>query len=436
MNKTIKVTCDVKDYADLEDIHVIQGKLKTLSEANYKKLRDSIEKEGFAFPIHVWPNNGVYNIIGGTHRKLALTKMKEEGYDIPKIPIIKIEANDLQHAKKLLLLETSSFAKITEEGLAEFMEDMDFSILEDVELEGMEDFDFLIPPIEGDDSKDDEVPEVEENAVAKLGDVWLLGSHRLLCGDSTKREDVDKLMKGEKADMVFTDPPYGISLGFETPEQAKARNRRTDGLRVQNDDLQDDDLLQFLISSISNADSVLEKGGAFYICSPIGKEVRKFIEAIEFSNWHYQSGLVWNKSSLSLSRHDYHPKHEIIHYGWKGGKAHTWEADRKQTTVFDFDKPSKSGLHPTIKPVELVEYYISNVSKHGFKVLDLFLGSGTSIIASEKLGRSCYGMELDEKYCDVIIKRWQEYTKKEAIRESDGANFNNLYSEVLTKRSC
>jgi site-specific DNA-methyltransferase (adenine-specific) len=238
-------------------------------------------------------------------------------------------------------------------------------------------------------------------------------------------------MNGEKADMVFTDPPYGISLGFETKEQAKARNRRTDGLVVKNDNLQGSDLEEFLTTSLTNADAVLKTGGAFYVCSPIGAEVRKFIQAIEACDWHYQSGLVWNKSSLSLSRHDYHPKHEIIHYGWKPGSAHHWYADRKQTTVFDFDKPSRSELHPTTKPVELVEYYINNVTKISYVVLDLFGGSGSTMIACEKSGRFSRLIELDEKYCDVIINRWQNYTGKKAVLEST----NQTYEELKAERS-
>ena len=260
----------------------------------------------------------------------------------------------------------------------------------------------------------DEVPEVPAYPVTQLGDLWILGEHRLLCGDSTKAEDMERLMNGEKADMIFTDPPYGISLGFETPEQAKARNRRVDGLKVKNDDLQGDDLQALLTDSLALAVASLNKGGAFYICSPIGKEVRKFIQACEDNDLHYQSGLVWNKSSLCLSRHDYHPKHEIIHYGWKKGDAHNWFTDRKQTSVYDFDKPSRSESHPTSKPVELVSYFIGNVSKQGFLVIDSFLGSGSTLIAAEKTGRKCYGMELDLKYCDVIVKRWEDFTGKKA----------------------
>jgi DNA modification methylase len=270
---------------------------------------------------------------------------------------------------------------------------------------------------------EDEVPEAPTQPVTVLGDTWLLGRHRVRCGDSTSITDVDALMMGRKADVCFTDPPYGISLGYETAEHAKARNRRTDGKIVANDNLKDDALLKFLTDALSTADAHLNLGAAFYVCSPIDQEVRKFIQAIESVEWHYQSGLVWNKSSLSFSRHDYHPKHEIIHYGWKKGAAHRWFADRKQTTVFDFDKPSRSADHPTTKPVGLVEYYLQNVSKGGDLVLDLFLGSGTTLIACEKLSLVCNGMELNPAYCDVIVKRWQTLTGKQATLESTGQTF-------------
>jgi len=187
-------------------------------------------------------------------------------------------------------------------------------------------------------------------------------------------------------------------------------------------------LQEFLSTCVSNIDAYLVFGGAFYLCSPIDKEVKKFIQACEDSDWHYQSGLVWNKSSLCLSRHDYHPKHEIIHYGWKKGAAHNWLADRKQTTVFDFDKPSRSELHPTTKPVELVEYYISNVVKNAI-VIDLFGGSGSTMIACENLNNKSRLMELDEKYCDVIINRWQNYTGKQATLELTGQTYEELKRE-------
>ena len=249
-----------------------------------------------------------------------------------------------------------------------------------------------------------------------MGRLRLRSRHRVLCGDSTKAEDVERLMAGAIADLTFTDPPYGISLGDETPEQAKAHNRRTDGKTIENDDLKGERLTEFLSRSLAIVDHHLRPGGAFYVCSPIGVEVRKFIQAIEATRWHYQTGLVWNKNSLSLSRFDYQPKHEVIHYGWKGGAAHKWRSDRKQTSVIDHAKPSKSEDHPTIKPTQLVAYFISNVSDCSDIVLDPFLGSGTTLVAAEQLDRRCFGMEIDPTYCDIIVRRFENLTGEEAVR--------------------
>ena len=320
--------------------------------------------------------------------------------------------------------EEQEYADLTADNAVSLWSELDFSGINtdigslgpdfDLDLLGIKNFKIDVAEKEA-LTDPDSVPAVPAEPRTKLGDVYCLGVHRLMCGDSTIIDSVEKLMDGQKADMVFTDPPYGISLGFnETPAQAKARNRRVDGLKVSNDDLQGDSLEEFLTTCLSNASTALKPGGAFYICSPIGKEVRKFIAAIESCDWHYQCGLVWNKSSLSLSRFDYHPKHEIVHYGWKAGAAHSWLSDRKQTSVFDFDKPSKSELHPTTKPVELIEYFVGNNVPQGALILDLFGGSGSTLIAAEKTGRAAHLMELDPKYCDVIVKRWEDYTGRKA----------------------
>ena len=388
--------------ADINTIRENPHNPRTIPEEKFRKLVDSLRQFPEmleARPIVVDKDNIV---LGGNMR---LKAAREAG--LKEVPIYR---SDWSHDK------SSEFVIKDNVGFGEW--DWDLLANEwDVYPLAEWGLDVWTPEEENEGLTDpDEVPEVPADAVTQLGDLWILGEHRLLCGDSTKAEDMERLMNGEKADMIFTDPPYGISLGFETPEQAKARNRRVDGLKVKNDDLQGDDLQALLTDSLALAVASLNKGGAFYICSPIGKEVRKFIQACEDNDLHYQSGLVWNKSSLCLSRHDYHPKHEIIHYGWKKGDAHNWFTDRKQTSVYDFDKPSRSESHPTSKPVELVSYFIGNVSKQGFLVIDSFLGSGSTLIAAEKTGRKCYGMELDPKYCDVIIKRWEDFTGQKASK--------------------
>jgi site-specific DNA-methyltransferase (adenine-specific) len=270
----------------------------------------------------------------------------------------------------------------------------------------------------------DEVPEVPQNVFGvKRGDVWLLGNHRIMCGDSTSEDDVKNLMDGKVADMVWTDPPYNVALGMdETAEQAKARGRRTDGLVVKNDNMSDTDFREFLLIVFKNYINSTKKGGAIYVAHA-DIEGYNFRGAMRDAGWMVKQCLIWVKSSLVMGRQDYQWRHEPILYGWKEGAAHTWFSDRKQSTVMEFDKPSRNEFHPTMKPVELVEYNVKNSSKSGELIIDFFSGSGSgsgsgsTLIACEKTGRTCYGMELDEHYVSVIIKRWQDFTGKTAIKE-------------------
>jgi site-specific DNA-methyltransferase (adenine-specific) len=264
----------------------------------------------------------------------------------------------------------------------------------------------------------DDVPEPPADPITKPGDLWILGHHRLLCGDSTSMDEVERLMGGTQADLLLTDPPYNVALGRdETPEEAKKRNRRTDGLTIQNDSMSDDDFRQFLRDVYSAADAVMKPGAAFYIWYAEPDANCAFRLAANDVGWKIRQCLVWNKNSLVMGRQDYHWKHEPCLYGWKEGAAHFWGSDRSQTTVLDFNKPSRNGEHPTMKPVELFQYQLENSSKKNGVVLDLFGGSGTTLIASEKTSRQARLMELDPRYCDVIVKRWEDFTGKKAILE-------------------
>jgi DNA modification methylase len=275
----------------------------------------------------------------------------------------------------------------------------------------------VLDTVEGDTDPDD-VPEVPEEPVTKPGDLWILGNHRLLCGDSTDVLAVERLMDGKKADLLVTDPPYNVALGMdETPEEAKKRNRRTDGLTIQNDSMSDDDFRQFLRDVYSAADASMKPGATFYIWYAEPDANCAFRLAARDAGWKIRQCLIWNKNSLVMGRQDYHWKHEPCLYGWKDGAAHFWASDRSQTTVLDFNKPSRNGEHPTMKPVELFQYQVENSSKKGGMVLDLFGGSGTTLIACEKTGRQARLMELDPRYCDVIVKRWEDFTGKKAMLE-------------------
>jgi site-specific DNA-methyltransferase (adenine-specific) len=260
---------------------------------------------------------------------------------------------------------------------------------------------------------EDAVPEVPETPITKLGDVWLLDKHRVMCGDSTSISDLEKLTDGRLVDMWLTDPPYNVAYVGKTK----------DSLTIQNDSMNDEQFRQFLRDAYVAADIVMKAGAVFYIWHA-DSEGYNFRGAAADAGWKVRQCLIWKKSSLVMGRQDYHWKHEPCLYGWKEGAGHLWSADRKQTTILEFNRPSRSGEHPTMKPVELFEYQMLNNTKGSDIVLDSFGGSGTTAIACEKNGRQARLMELDPRYCDVIVKRWQEFTGKKATLESTGVEFD------------
>jgi site-specific DNA-methyltransferase (adenine-specific) len=254
---------------------------------------------------------------------------------------------------------------------------------------------------------DFETPEGGIETDIVLGDLFEIGEHRLLCGSSTEIDTWANLMGNELCDLVITDPPYNVALGMETKEQAKARNRRTDGLVIKNDKMSNDDFYKFLYDFFTSIGSYSKKGASIYVWYA-SSEVVNFVSALVASGWFYKQELIWNKNAMIMGRQDYQWKHEPCLYGWKEGDSHNWNSDRKQTTILEFNKPSRNGEHPTMKPVELIAYQVSNSSKIGNLVCDGFLGSGTTMVAAHQLNRKCYGMELDPKYCQVIVDRMRK----------------------------
>lgn len=261
--------------------------------------------------------------------------------------------------------------------------------------------------------EDDYTDEVTEPK-SQRGDIWILGEHRLMCGDSTKTDDVEKLMNGELADLLITDPPYNVNY------EGKTKDR----LKIENDKMSDSNFREFLRDAFTTADIVMKAGACFYIWYA-DSEGYNFRGACKDVNWQVRQCLIWNKNTLVMGRQDYQWKHEPCLYGWKDGASHLWASDRKQTTVIDFDKPLRNGEHPTMKPVGLFDYQIKNNTKGSDIVLDLFGGSGTTLIACEQNHRKARLMELDEHYVDVIIQRWQNLTNKDAVR-IDGVKYNDL----------
>jgi site-specific DNA-methyltransferase (adenine-specific) len=264
--------------------------------------------------------------------------------------------------------------------------------------------------------KEDEFdPDAKFETKVQRGEVWQLGEHRLMCGDSTSAEDVAKLMNGEQADLWLTDPPYNVAIGITDIEDAKRRNRRTDGLVIENDAMSNDDFHKFLVSAFKNAADVMKPGAAFYIWFA-SREHCNFELSLNEADLRVRQELIWNKNSLIMGRQDYQWKHEPCLYGWKEGAAHNWYSDRCQSTVIDWNKPSKSEDHPTMKPVGLFGYQIQNSSKEGDIILDSFGGSGTTIVACEQIGRKARLMEFEPHYCNVIIARWEKLTGQKAIK--------------------
>jgi DNA modification methylase len=261
----------------------------------------------------------------------------------------------------------------------------------------------VLEPEEGLTDADD-VPEVPEEPITKPGDLWILGNHRLLCGDSTDVLAVERLMDGKKANLWLTDPPYNIAY------EGGSKKRKA----IENDSMGSDDFRQFLRDAYSVADMHICPGAAFYIWHA-DTEGYNFRGAAIDIGWNVRQTLIWNKNNSAFGRSDFHWKHEPCLYGWKEGAAHSWYNDRKQTTVLNFDRPSRSEQHPTMKPVDLIEYCLCNNTQQNSIVLDSFGGSGTTLIACERQHRHARLMELDPAYCDVIVKRWEAFTGLTAV---------------------
>jgi len=402
------------EYKNIKELIPYCNNSRTHSDEQVLQIASSIKEFGFTNPVLI---DGQGGIIAGHGRIMAAQKLKMD--EVPTITL-----SDLSEAQKKAYI-------IADNKLA-LNSGWDDELLK-IELEQLKELDFDLGLIGFSDDElallmggetteglvdEDQVPELVDDPVTVLGDVWLLGNHRLMCGDSTSIESLDQLCKGQLVDMWLTDPPYNVAYEGGTKDK----------LTIQNDDMSDDQFRQFLRDCYVAADAVMKPGAVFYIWHA-DSEGYNFRGACFDAGWKVRQCLIWKKSVLVMGRQDYHWKHEPCLYGWKDGAGHLWAADRKQTTILEFDKPQRNGEHPTMKPVALFEYQMLNNTKGGDIVLDSFGGSGTTIIAAEKNGRIGYAMELDPKYCDVIIKRWQDFTGKQATLESNGKTYNELLND-------
>lgn len=361
-------------------------------------VAESIDQCGYITPI-VCDENLL--ILAGETRLKALKKRR-----VKRAEVLQVTGLTEEQKKKYRLLDNKvgEIAEWDIDLLAEELTDIDFGDYDfgfDELVALAEDSTINATSSAVEDDYDEPIP---ETTTIKRGDIYQLGRHRLMCGDSTSKADMALLMDGNKADLLLTDPPYNVNYTGGT----------SDHLTIQNDNMEDAAFRKFLIDAFSAADAVMRPGAAFYIWHA-DSEGLNFRGACHDVGWPVRQCLIWNKNSLVMGRQDYQWKHEPCLYGWKSGAAHTWESDRKQTTVIDFDKPMRSDIHPTMKPVGLFDYEIQNSTRPGDIVLDAFGGSGTTIIACEQNQRRGFVMELDERYVQAIINRWEEFTGEKAV---------------------
>lgn len=355
------------------------------------KIAMSIEKYGMNDPIGIWGDKNI--IVEGHGRMLACIKL---GMDT--VPVIRLDHLTDEQRREYAIMHNKT-AELSAWDIDLLSEEISL-------LPGLDDFgiDWKLPTVEELDAVEDDYDgELPEQPKSKLGDIYQLGRHRLMCGSSTDPAQVEALMDGRQADMLLTDPPYGVDYVGKTK----------DALKIDNDKLQGENFLHFLADAFQAANDVMKPGAVFYISHADSKGLT-FRMACEMVGWQVRECLVWVKNSIVMGRMDYHYQHEPILYGWREGSGHLWASDRKQSTVLHFDKPARNDIHPTMKPVKLWDYLMKNNTKGGDIVLDLFGGSGTTIIAAEQNGRCGYCMELDTRYVDAIINRWEEFTGQKA----------------------
>ena len=390
------------EIADIESIKPYENNPRKLSDTAIEKVAMSLKEYGFRQPIVVDKER---IIVAGHTRFRASKKL-----GLKQVPISIIDN---------LTPEQINAYRIADNRTAEESE-WDNELLK-MEIKELEEQDFKLDLLGFNEDQlndllfeekqgltdEDEVPEAPEEPISKLGDIWKLGSHRVICGDSTKQETYEQLCNEAKVDLYLTDPPYNVAYEGKTKDK----------LTIQNDKQTDDEFIEFLSQAFRSADTVLKMGGSFYIWHSDSEGLNFRLACIE-AKWKLRQTLIWSKNSMVMGRQDYQWQHEPCLYGWKEGSSHSWYSDRKQTTIIKHDRPTQSKLHPTMKPVSLMEYLIKNSSKQEDIILDSFLGSGSTLIACEKQNRICYGIELDPKYCDVIIKRWENFTGKKAELEN------------------
>lgn len=422
-------------YRSLSELHELPGNPRTIKKDQFEKLKKSLTDNADYFearPIILSDRTGELVIIAGNQRYKAA-----KAIGLTEVPTILLEGLSEEREREIVIRDNVENGDWDMDALANEWNAQD--LLDwGVDLPELQNITEIV---------EDEAPEAQpdEEPMTKLGQIWQLGNHRLMVGDSTKADQVAALMDGEKADLLVTDPPYNVAYGqYGSATEARALHRRTDRATIINDKFDDESAFrEFLAASYESANESMRAGASFYIWHA-SQQSRPFLDAMRESEWELRQIIIWVKNSLCLGRQDYQWQHEPCLYGWKSGAGHYFRDIRTETTVFDDEKPidelsnkelkelvrnyrqviptsiirenkpSKSEEHPTMKPVKLIARLVANSSREGEAVLDIFGGSGTTMIACEQLGRSCYMMELDPHYADVIIERWQNFTGQTA----------------------
>lgn len=391
---------------------------RTHNALQITKLRSSLREFGFINPVII---DRDYNVIAGHGRIMAA---REEG--ITEVPCVFVDYLT-EAQKKAYILADNRMA--LDAGWDEELLRVELEALQaeniDLGLTGFDEKELAAFFDTSDDAVDDDYDveaELQNPTFSRAGDVWLLGRHRLVCGDSTRAETYDALMDGKRANLVVTDPPYNV-------------NYEGSAGKIKNDNLANDQFYQFLLDAFTCMERAMADDASIYVFHA-DTEGLNFRKAFQDAGFYLSGTCIWKKQSLVLGRSPYQWQHEPCLFGWKRNGKHQWYSDRKQTTIWEFDKPARNGDHPTMKPVPLIAYPIKNSSMSNCIVLDPFGGSGSTLIACEQTNRICHTIELDEKYCDVIVKRYIEQVGTDAqvsvIREGTALPYADVTADIQT----
>lgn len=383
-------------------------------DKEYEKIKQSLLKFGYVDPIIV---NEDLTVIGGHQR---LTVLKDLDYETAKCVIVDLPKEDEKALNIALNKITGQWDEALLADLLLDLQESDFNL----DLTGFEppEIDDILSNVHDKELSEDEFDveeELKKQTVSRHGDIWQLGKHRVICGDSTKAETYKQLLDDRKANLVVTDPPYNVDV------------EETAG-KILNDNMSDGDFYQFLLSMFTQVENHMEDDASIYVFHA-DTEGLNFRKAFKDAGFYLSGCCIWKKNSLVLGRSPYQWQHEPCLYGWKKKGKHQWFSDRKQTTIWEYDRPKSSKDHPTMKPIQLMAYPIQNSSMRGTIVLDPFLGSGSTLIAADQTGRVCYGIELDEKFVDVIVKRYIEVTGDTEVtvqRNHEVLTYNQVLKEL------